>query len=63
MTAIGRSLGKVSTVGKVVLPLLLLVLVVAPVLTVIVGVYVLPLLTVGVWHLRRRTLTLSARNT
>lgn len=26
-------------------------------------VYVLPLLTVGVWHLRRRTLTLSARNT
>jgi NADH-quinone oxidoreductase subunit H len=44
VTAIGRSLGKVSTVGKVVLPLLLLVLVVAPVLTVIVGVYVLPLL-------------------
>ena len=26
-------------------------------------VYVLPLLTLGVWHLRRRTLTLSARNT
>jgi NADH-quinone oxidoreductase subunit H len=44
VTAIGRSLGKVSTVGKVVLPLLLLVLVVAPVLTVIVGIYVLPIL-------------------
>jgi len=26
-------------------------------------VYVLPLLTLGAWHLRRRTLTLSARNT
>ena len=37
MTAIGRSLGNLTTVGKVVLPLLLLVLVVAPIVTVLVG--------------------------
>ena len=44
MTSISRSLGKVSTLGKVVLPLLVLLLVVAPLVTVLVGIYVLPLL-------------------
>jgi NADH-quinone oxidoreductase subunit H len=43
VTAIGRSLGNLTTVGKVVLPLLLLIVVVGPIITVLVGIYLLPL--------------------
>jgi len=42
VTAPGRSLGNLTTVGRVVIPLLLLVFVVGPVLTVLVGNFVLP---------------------
>ncbi len=42
MTALNRSLGNLTTVGKVVVPLLLLVLVVGPILTVLGATYVLP---------------------
>lgn len=44
MTALGRSLGNLTTVGKVVLPLLLLLLVVGPVLTILAALFVGPFL-------------------
>jgi NADH-quinone oxidoreductase subunit H len=42
VTALGRSLGNLTTAGKIILPLLLLVLVVAPVLTILLAVVVGP---------------------
>ncbi len=42
MTALNRSLGNLTTVGKIVIPLLLLVFVVGPILTVLAANYVLP---------------------
>ena len=42
MTAISRSLGHLTTTGKIVIPLLVLVFVVAPILTVLVAVLVGP---------------------
>jgi len=42
VTAPGRSLGNLTTAGRVVIPLLLLVFVVGPVLTVLAGNFVLP---------------------
>ncbi len=43
MTALNRSWGNLTTIGKVVLPLLFLVLVVGPIVTVLAAVYVGPL--------------------
>ncbi len=42
MTALNRSLGSLTTAGKIVIPLLILVFVVAPVLTVLLAVFVGP---------------------
>ena len=44
MTALTRPWGHLTTVGKVVLPLLLVVVVIAPILTVLAAVYLGPLI-------------------
>src|SRR4051812_26406171 len=43
MTAMGRAWGNLTTVGKVLLPLLFLLIVVGPILTIVLALYVAPL--------------------